>query len=322
MQFRFLLALLLMISVPVSAAIADEYPSGPIRVVVPFGAGTSTDITSRAFIKGLAEQLKQAMVIDNRPGAGGNIGTDIVAKAKPDGYTLCSGTVGTFAINVSLYRKIPFDPLRDFIPISLYGLTPTLLVVKPDSPFKNVMDIVTYAKKNPGKLTFASAGNGTTGHLGGELLKTLSGTSMVHVPYKQGTQAMTEIMSGQVDFLFYHPSAVMPHVSSGRMKAIACSSDKRSISAPNVPTVAESGFPDFNLTGWRMIAAPAATPREVVDKLVKASELTLKNPEVVQRLHGLGLEQAEIKATDLPGFLAKEVATWSKVIKASGAHVE
>jgi len=291
-------------------------------MVVPFGAGTSTDITSRAFAQGLSEQLKQPIVIDNKPGAGGNIGTEFVAKAKPDGYTLCSGTVGTFAINISLFQKIAYDPVRDFVPVAFVGFTPTLLVVKPNSPFKNVADIVDFAKKNPGKLTFASAGNGTTGHLGGELLKVLSGTSMLHIPFKQGTQALTEIMAGDVDFMFYHPSAVMPHVSSGRLKAIACSTNKRSIAAPDVPTVAESGYPEFNMMGWRMVAAPAATPQNIIDKLVKASGLALKKPDVLKRLESLGLEQGDMRTADLRNFQVKEIETWAKVIKASGAQVK
>lgn len=317
-----LAALTLLIGVSAAPAGAEEYPVRPIRLIVPFGAGTSTDISSRVFGQGLSQQLKQPVVIENKPGAGGNIGTEAVAKAKPDGYTLTSGTVGTLSINVSLYRNISFDPLRDFIPLSFIGFTPTLLVVRPDSPFTSVTDIVAYAKKNPNRLNFSSTGNGTSGHLAGELLKTMSGTSMIHVPFKEGAQAMTSVISGEVNFMFNHPQAVLPQISAGRLKALACSGEKRSAVAPTVPTVAESGFPGFNLMGWRMLAAPVGTPPAVIGKLIEASERTLKNPEVLQKLEALGLEQSDMKAADLPGFLRKEIATWAKVIKASGAQVD
>jgi tripartite-type tricarboxylate transporter receptor subunit TctC len=301
---------------------AQEYPVRPIRLIVPFGAGTSTDITSRIIGQGLSQQLKQPVVIENKPGAGGNIGTEAVAKAKPDGYTLTMGTVGTLSINTSLYRKISFDPLRDFVPLSFMGFTPTLLVAKPDTPFANVADLIAYAKKNPNKLTFSSAGNGTTGHLAGELLKTLSGTSIVHVPFKEGSQALTAVISGEVDFMFYHPAAVMSYVTSGRLKALAASGERRAAAAPNVPTVAESGFPGFNLIAWYMLAAPAAIPPTVVGKLVEASERTLKNPDILQKLDALGVEQSAIPAADLRVFLTKEITKWAKVIQASGAHID
>jgi tripartite-type tricarboxylate transporter receptor subunit TctC len=311
-----------LIGVSWSMAVAEEYPVRPIRLIVPFGAGTSTDITTRIFAQGLSQELKQTLVIENKPGAGGNIGTDMVAKAKPDGYTLSSGTVGTLSINVSLFRNISFDPLRDFVPIAFIGFTPTLLVVKSDSPFKSLADLLAYAKKNPGKLTFSSTGNGTSGHLAGELLKTMSGTSMVHVPFKEGAQAMTSVISGEVDFMFNHPQAILPHLSSGRVNALACSGEKRSVAVPNIPTVAELGFPGFNLMGWRMLAAPAATPQMVISRLIEASERTLKNTDIIQKLLAVGLEQSDMKASDLPVFLKKEVAKWAQVIKASGAQVD
>ena len=323
MRFRLSLVMLtVLIGVSGSLASAQEYPLRPIRLIVPFGAGTSTDITSRIIGQGLSQQLKQPVVIENKPGAGGNIGTEAVAKAKPDGYTITMGTVGTLSINTSLYRNLSFDPLRDFIPLSFMGFTPTLLVAKPDAPFASAAELVAYAKKNPGKLTFSSAGNGTTGHLAGELLKTMSGASIVHAPFKEGAQALTAVISGEVDFMFYHPAAVMSYVTSGRLKAIAASGSRRAAAAPNVPTVAESGFPGFDLIAWYMLAAPAGTPAEVTSKLIDASERTLKNPEILQKLNSLGVEQSAIPADRLRGFLEKEIAKWAKVIQASGARID
>jgi len=323
MRFRLPLVMLtVFIGVSGSAASAQEFPIRPIRLIVPFGAGTSTDITSRIIGQGLSQQLKQPVVIENKPGAGGNIGTEAVAKAKPDGYTITMGTVGTLSINTSLYRKISFDPLRDFVPLSFMGFTPTLLVAKPDAPFSSAAELAAYAKKNPGKLTFSSAGNGTTVHLAGELLKTMSGASIVHAPFKEGAQALTAVIAGEVDFMFYHPAAVMSYVTSGRLKAVAASGARRAAAAPNVPTVAESGFPGFDLIAWYMLAAPAGTPAAVTSKLIDASERTLKNPEILQKLDSLGIEQSAIPAEKLRDFLENEIAKWAKVIQASGARID
>ena len=304
------------------AAQTVSWPARPIRMVVPFGPGTTTDITARIFAQSLGQQLKQAIVVENKPGAGGNIGTELVARAAPDGYMLSFGTVGTLAINAALYRKIAFDPQRDFVPLALAGATPTLLVVRADAPYANAAELVAYARQNPGKLSFASAGNGTSGHLAGELLKTLSGTQMTHVPYKEGTQALTAVISGQTDFMFYHPAAVMPHIGAARLKALAASSARRAAAAPNVPTLAEAGFAGFDLVAWFMLAAPANTPVPILRQLAEASERVLKTPEVVRQLEAQGIEQLPMPSAELPGFLARENAKWAGIVRASGAQVD
>lgn len=299
-----------------------NWPAKPIRMVVPFGPGTTTDIVARIFAQSLGQQLRQAIVVENKPGAGGNIGTEMVAKSSPDGYTLSFGTVGTLAINAALFRKITFDPQRDFVPLALTGATPTLLVVRAGAPYANAAELIAYAKQNPDKVSFASAGNGTSGHLAGELLKTLSGTQMTHVPYKEGTQALTAVISGQTDFMFYHPAAVMPHIAAGRLKALAASSARRANAAPNVPTLAESGFAGFDLVAWFMLAAPANTPAPIVKQLIEASERVLKNPEVVRQLEAQGIEQLPVPSAELPAFLVRENAKWAGIVRASGAQVD
>ena len=323
MRLRVLFALVALLTAALGTpAQAQEYPARPIRMVVPFGPGTSTDIAGRIFAQGLGQQLKQTIVVENKPGAGGNIGTEAVARAARDGYTLSFGTVGTFAINASIYRKLPFDPQRDFNPLALAGATPTLLAVRTDAPYSSVADLVTYAKRHPDKVSFASAGNGTSGHLAGELLKTMSGAPMTHVPYKEGVQGLTAVISGQVDFMFYHPAAVMPQITSGRLKALAASGARRSAAASNVPTLAESGFPGFDLVAWFMLAAPAGTPAPIVNRLLEASDRVLKTPEIVRQLEAQGIEQLPIPASGLPAFLARENAKWGKVVQASGAQVD
>jgi len=323
MQSRVLVALAASLIGALSPlASAQDYPSRPIRLIVPFGPGTSTDITARIFAQGLGQQLKQPIVVENKPGAGGNIGTELVAKAPPNGYTLSFGTVGTLAINASLYRKLAFDPLRDFAPLALPGATPTLLVVRAAAPYASVAELVAYAKQYPDKISFAWAGNGTSGHLAGELLKAMSGTQMTHIPYKEGTQALTAVISGEVYFMFYHPAAVMPHITGGRLKALAASSARRSAAAPNVPTLAESGFADFDLLAWFMLAAPAGTPAPVVKQLVEASERVLKTPDIMRQLEAQGVEPLPMASAGLPGFLSREQAKWAKIVRASGAQVD
>jgi tripartite-type tricarboxylate transporter receptor subunit TctC len=323
MQLRVLLALAAGLAGAISPlASAQDYPSRPIRMIVPFGPGTSTDITGRIFAQALSQQLKQAVVVESKPGAGGNIGTEFVAKSAPNGYTLSFGTVGTLAINASLYRKLAFDPSHDFVPLALAGATPTLLVVRADAPYANVAELVAYAKQHPDKVSFASAGNGTSGHLAGELLKVMSGAPMTHIPYKEGTQALTAVYSGQVDFMFYHPAAVMPHITGGRLKALAASSARRASAAPNVPTLVESGYPGFDLVAWFMLAGPAGMPATIVKQLLEACERVLKMPEVVRLLEAQGIEQLPITPAELPGFLATENAKWARIVRASGAQVD
>lgn len=302
-------------------ALAQDYPNRPIRLIVPFGPGTTTDIVSRVFAEALAKPLGQAVVVENKSGAGGNIGADQVAKAAADGYTIVMGTVGTHAINPGLYRRMPYDALKDFAPIGFAGYTPTLLVVGANSPHKTLKDLQAAAAK-AGGVSFASAGNGTSGHLAGELLKARLGGEMVHVPYKEGGLALNDVMAGQVQFMFYHPAAVMPHVKGGKLRALGVSSIKRSAAAPEVPSITEQGFGDFDLVAWFMLYAPAATPAPVLAKLRDAVNQAVANPEVKARLAAQGLEVPSLKPDELASFGRAEIAKWSELVKRSGAQVD
>ena len=300
---------------------AQAYPSRPIRLVVPFGPGTTTDIVSRVYAEALSRALGQNVVVENKAGAGGTIGTDQVATAPADGYTLVMGTVGTHAINAALYRKIPYDTLKDFVPIGFAGYTPTLLVVGANSPAHGVKDLQAMAAK-PGGISFASAGNGTSGHLAGELLKARLGGEMVHVPYKEGGLAMSDVMSGQVQFMFYHPAAVLPQIKAGKLRALGVSSARRTPAAPDVAPIAQQGFGDFDLVAWFMLYAPAATPAPVVARLREAVDQVVANPEVKARLAAQGLEVPALKPDELASFGRTELAKWSELVKRSGAHVD
>lgn len=321
---RKLLALLaagLAISTAAGDVMAQDYPSRPVRMIVPFGAGTTTDIIGRIFAEAIAKPLGQAVVVENRAGAGGNIGSDLVAKAPADGYTILMGTVGTHAINPGLYKKMPYDALKDFAPIAFAGSTPTLLVVAANSPFRTLKDLQAQAAK-PGGVSFASAGNGTSGHLAGELLKARLGGEMVHVPYKEGGLAMSDVMGGQVQFMFYHPAAVMPHIRSGKLRALGVSSVTRTSAAPDVPTITEQGYGDFDLVPWFMLYAPAATPAPVLARLRDAANQAVASSDVSARLAAQGLELRSLKPDELAAFGRAEMTKWSGLVKRSGAQVD
>jgi tripartite-type tricarboxylate transporter receptor subunit TctC len=260
-------------------------------------------------------------VIENRAGAGGGIGSDLVAKAPADGYTLLMGTVGTHAINATLYKKLAYDPQRDFAPVAFTGYTPTLLVVPGSSSLKSLRDLAEQARRTDGRVSFASAGNGTSGHLAGELLKSRLGGEMTHVPYKDGALALSDVMSGQVQFMFYHPAAALPHIKSGKLRALGVSSAKRSAAAPEVPALAESGF-DFDLVAWFMVYAPAATPAPVLARLRDAAAQTLANPEVAGKLKAQGLELSAMRADEMSAFGRAELAKWAELVRRSGAQVD
>jgi tripartite-type tricarboxylate transporter receptor subunit TctC len=310
----------LALAAPLLAA-AQDFPNRPIRMVVPFGPGTTTDIISRVFAEAMSKPLGQTIVVENKSGAGGNIGADLVAKAPADGYTIVMGTVGTHAINPGLYRRMPYDAQKDFAPIGFAGYTPTLLVVGANSPFRTLKDLQAQAAR-PGGVSFASAGNGTSGHLAGELLKARLGGEMVHVPYKEGGLAMSDVMSGQAHFMFYHPAAVMPHVRSGKLRALGVSSAKRSAAAADVPTLTEQGAGEFDLVAWFMLYAPSATPAPVLAKLRDAVTQAVTNPEVKARLAAQGLEVPVLKGDELAAFNRTEIAKWSELVKRSGAQVD
>lgn len=321
MKFLKLLALGAALAIPCGAALAQDYPSRPVKLVVPFGPGTTTDIVSRVIAEGLSRPLGQAVVVENRAGAGGNIGSDLVAKGPADGYTILMGTVGTHAINPGLYKKMPYDAVKDFAPIAFAGSTPTLLVVAAGSPFKTLKDLQAQAAK-PGGVSFASAGNGTSGHLAGELLKARLGGEMVHIPYKEGGLAMSDVMGGTVHFMFYHPAAVMPHIRSGKLRALGVSSARRTSAAPDVPTITEQGYGDFDLVPWFMLYAPAATPAPVLARLRDAANQAIGNPDISAKLAAQGLELRSLKPDELVAFGRTEMLKWSELVKRSGAHVD
>jgi tripartite-type tricarboxylate transporter receptor subunit TctC len=261
-------------------------------------------------------------VVDNKPGAGGNIGSDIVAKSAPDGYTLVMGTVGTHAINASLYKKMPYDHIKDFVPVSLVALVPNILVVHPSVPANSVKELIAYAKANPGKLNFASSGNGTSIHLSGELFKTTAGVEMTHVPYKGSAPAVTDLLGGQVQLMFDNMPSALPHVKAGKLKALGVTTAKRFPAAPDIPAIAEAGVPGYEASSWFGVLAPAGTPKEIVNKLSSEIAKILQTPEIKERLLSQGAEPVGNTPDQFAAFIKAETAKWAKVVKESGATVD
>lgn len=291
----------------------------PIKLVVPFAAGTSTDIVGRVLAEALGRQLSQVVIVDNRPGAGGAIGSELVARSGADGQTVLLGTVGTHAINASLYKRLSYQPQRDFVPLGFVGATPTLLVVPAAAPWKSVADMRQASGKS---VSFASAGNGTSGHLAGELLNLRLGKDFVHVPYRDGAQALTEVMAGNVQFMFYHPAAVLPQVRAGKLRALGASSARRSMAAPDVPTLSEQGIADFDLVAWFMLYAPADMPAAQRDRLREATQAVLAQPEVRDKLAAQGIEPMAMTAAEMAAFGMAEIAKWGEAVRRSGAQVD
>jgi tripartite-type tricarboxylate transporter receptor subunit TctC len=306
----------------VGAASAQTFPNKPIRMVVPFSAGGTTDILARAVGQKLSESLGQQVVVDNKPGAGGNIGAQEVARAAPDGYTLVMGTVGTHGINPSLYKKMPYDHIKDFAPVSLVASVPNLLVVHPSVPVNSVKELIAHAKANPGKLNFASSGNGTSIHLSGELFKTMTGLQMTHVPYKGSAPAVTDLLGGQVQLMFDNMPSALPHAKGGKLKPLAVTSAKRFPGTPEIPTIAEAGVPGYEATSWFGVLAPAGTPKEIVNKLSTEIAKALKTPEMKKRLEEQGAEAVGSTPEEFAAHIKSETAKWAKVVKESGATVD
>ena len=313
-----LLAGTLALSLGISAQ-AQNYPNKPVRLVVTFPSGGAPDILARLFSE--KAQLGQPVVVDNKPGAGGNIGADFVAKSASDGYTLVLGTVGTHSINGSLYEKMPYDMVKNFSPVSLIASAPNLLVVNNSLPVKNVAEFVSYLKANPDKLSFGSPGVGTSVHVSGELFKSMTGTKMTHVPYKGRQFAIPDLVGGSIQLMFDNMPSALPMAREGKIRAIAVTTAKRSAAAPDIPTVAET-LPGFEATTWFALFAPAGTPKPVVDRLNAEVLRVFRLPEVAERLKTLGLEAVLSSPEELAAYQASEITKWTKVVKESGARAE
>jgi tripartite-type tricarboxylate transporter receptor subunit TctC len=316
-------------ALPFAAQAQGAYPSKPVRIVVPFAAGGTTDILARSVAQELTKSTGQSFVVENKAGAGGNIGADIVAKSAPDGYTLLMGTVGTQAINKALYSKMPYDPQKDFVPITLVAGVPNVMVVNTEKAaarnIRNVQDFIKYAKANPGKLNMASSGNGTSIHLAGELFKVMSGTYMTHFPFGGSNPALLSLMSGDMDVMFDNLPSSMQHIKSGKLKALAVTSSTRSQALPDVPTVEEAGGPTlkgFEASSWFGLLAPAGTPMDIVNKIQQETAKALATPAMKERL----LAQGAIPSGNTPAQFAqmidRESKKWAPVVKASGAKVD
>ena len=314
---------LLAFATSTALAQGNTYPSRQISIVVGFSAGGSTDIVARLLAEEMRKTWGRPVVIDNRPGAGGNIGAALVAKAKPDGYTLLMGSVGPLAINASLYAKMPYDNLKDFTPISLVVHVPNMLVVNPAAmPVNSFAEFVAKLKANPGKYFFASTGTGTSAHLSGELLKTMAGVEITHVPYK-GAVALNDVLAGdQVQFMFATIPSVIEFVRAGRLRALAVTSKRRSSAAPEIPTVAELGFPDFEASSWFGLLGPADLPRDIVAKLQAEVVRILKIPEIRDKLVQQGADPVGSTPEEFGAYMRAETVKWAKVVKDSGAKAD
>jgi tripartite-type tricarboxylate transporter receptor subunit TctC len=306
----------------ITIASAQTYPAKPIKMIVPFPPGGTTDILARAISAELNKAWGQPVVVENRPGAGGNIGSDVVAKSPADGYTLLMGTVGTHGINPGLYPKMPYDAVKDFAPVTLVASVPNFLVVHPSVPAKTVKEIIDLAKAQPGKLTFASSGNGTSIHLAGELFKTMTGVNMVHVPYKGSAPAVTDLLGGQVQMMFDNMPSALPHVKAGKLRGIAVTSAKRSPAVPDMPTIAETGLAGYEASSWFGVLAPAATPKDIVAKLNDTIVKALATPDMKEKLSSQGAEPIGNTPAEFAAHIQAEIAKWAKVVKASGAKVD
>src|SRR5258706_11771209 len=313
---------LLVLALVAGPAFAQGYPAKPIRYVVPFQPGGTTDILGRLVAAHLQEAWKQPVVVDNRPGAGGAVGAEMTAKASPDGYTIMGGTISTHAINASVYDKLPYDPVKDFAPVTLLATQPNMLVVHPSVPAQNVRELVALLKASPDKYTYSTSGNGTSAHLSGELLKSMTGTRMQHVPYKGSPAAIADAVGGQVSMSFDNISTAYPQAKAGKLRALAVTTAKRSGLAPEVPTFAESGLPGYELGSWHGVFAPAGTPKDIVAKLNAEIVRGIQSAAVREKLAALGVEAVGTSVEAFTTFVRAEVPKWAKVVKESGAKAE
>ena len=316
------IALAAVFSGVVAPACAQGYPSRPVRLIVPYPPGGGTDIFARLVGVKLTETLGQPIVVEQRPGAAGVIGADVAAKASPDGYTLVIGQASNLAINLSLMKKLPYDPVRDFAPITLVATSPNLLVVHPSLPVRSIKDLVTLAKSKPGAINYASAGNGSPGHLAAEYFKKVAKIDLVHIPYKGATPALLDVLAGHASLYFTSPIAAQPFVQSGRLRQIAVTSGKRFPPLPDVPTIAEGGYRDIDMTSWWGLLAPAGTPADIVDKLNAATVKALNSAEVKERLASQGAMVVTNTPNEFAAYIKSEIAKWARIVSASGARLD
>ena len=300
---------------------AASFPDKPLRIVVTFTTGGAPDTLARILSEKLSTTWGQPVIVDNKPGAGGNSGADFVAKAAPDGYTIVVGTVGTHSINPALYSKMPYDAVKDFAPITLLATTPNMLVVNNDVPAKNLKDFIALGKKE-GKMTFASSGSGTSIHVSGELFKTMTGIDMVHIPYKGRATAIPDVLGGRVTMMFDNMPSSLPLVREGKLRALGVTSSTRSPAAPEIPTIAESGLPGFDAVSWFALFAPANTPKPIIDKWQLEVRRILKSPDVAKRLADAGLDAVGGTPEELAAYQKNELTKWAKVVKDSGAKAD
>jgi len=314
---------LIFISIIFSGMVAAQaYPARPVRLIVPAPPGSAPDFLSRLISPKLTDMWGQPIVIDNVVGAGGNIGTDRVAKAAADGYTLLFNTIGPISVNVSMYKELPYDPQKDLAPITLVAKVPNILVVHPSVPVRNVRELIAYGKANPGKLRYASPGSGTSPHLAAELLNTSTGLKMLHVPYKSSAQMTTDLLGGQVEVMFHNAPVVLPHIKAGTARGLGVTSSNRQSSAPDIPTVAEAGVPGFEVTAWFGFMAPGNTSAAVINKVHADVVKALAIPDVRERMLPQAAEPVGNTPQEYAAFITAEIAKWAKVVKESGAKVE
>ncbi len=303
-------------------SVAQDYPTKPIRIIVQFTPGTSTDILARIVAQKMGEHWGQQVIVDNRPGAGAVIGTEMGAKATPDGYTLTMAVSSAFGINPTLYSKLPYDAVRDFAPISTLGLTPQTLVANPSAPFKNVKEFVAAANDKPAQINYASLGSGSTSHLTMEMFRSTAGIKVNHVPFKGSADAHTQLIGGQIPVMFDAIPATQPHVKSGRLRGLGIATLKRSPFLPDLPTIAESGYPGFEAVGWIGIAAPAKTPAAILDKLNAEMVKILNQPDVKERLSTLAFTPVGDTRAQFAAYMKSEIAKWGKAVRESGAKAD
>jgi len=304
------------------SAWAQAFPSKPVKLVVPFPPGGSLDNVGRLLAQKLSEAWGQQVVVENKPGAGGNIGADAVAKSPPDGYTVVMGALSTHAVNPSLYKTMPYDAVKDFAPLSLVAITPNVLIVKTGAPIASVKDLVAYAKANPGKTNFGSGSNGSAGHLAGELFKLETGTDVMHIPYKGGAPALQALLAGDTQFMFDNLANAMAQVKGGTVRAIAVTTAQRSKLVPELPTMAEAGLPGFDISTWFGLMAPAGTPPDVVARWNAEIVKALNAPDVREKMLAQGAEPAPMTPAEFATFIARERDKYAKIVSASGAKVD